>query len=290
MVRADPSQNIDLFTALRGGGGGARGIVTSMEIDLFPVSTVYAGNLIYPADAAVGVIDAWARWASDAPDELTSSVVVMNFPPLPEVPDPLRGRSFVIVRGCWSGDLAAGREVLDEWRLAHPPLIDMWSPMPFRDVATISNDPVDPMPSSAGGGWMRRPDRAVASTLVSRSFPTDGPPPVVFTEIRHLGGAVAAGSAMTSMGNRVREFLLNCVALCEPAEAPGTVGPVAPGLSGLLDALGDVVDADSYLNFCEGPARRHASAKATDRRAAAALRCADRFDVGGRFRFGVESG
>lgn len=288
VVGADPSRNIDLFTTLRGGGGGTHGIVTAMEIDLFPVETVYAGNLIYPAEAAVEIIDSWARWTGTVPDDLTSSVVLMNFPPLPDLPEPLRGGSFTIVRGCWSGDIAEGRAVLDSWRLAHPPLVDLWSSMPFVEAGTISNDPVDPMPASAGGGWMRRPDRALAATIASRSFPSDGPPPVVLTEIRHLGGAVAAGSAMSSMGNRDREYLLNCVAMCPPAEAAGSPVPVAPTLAGLLEALGDAIDADSYLNFTEGAARRAASSRATDPRAAAAIRGAARFDIEGRFRFGVD--
>ena len=286
VVRADATQNVDLFTALRGGGGGALGIVTSMEMDLFPVTDVYAGNLIYPAEAAPEIVDAWARWVADAPEELTSSVVFMNFPPLPDVPEPLRGQSFTIVRGCWSGDLAAGRELLDGWRLAHPPLIDVWSTMPFTEAASISNDPVDPMPSSAGGGWMRRPDREIAATIAAGSFPSEGPPPVVLTEIRHLGGAVSKGSALTSMGHRDREFLLNCVVLADPAPAPGTPARPAPALTALLDALGDAVDADTYLNFAEGEGRRRGIG--TDPRAAAALRGAVRFDVDGRFRFGVD--
>ena len=285
-VRAAADQNVDLFTALRGGGGGALGIVTSMEMDLFPVTEVYAGNLLYPAESAPEIVDAWARWVDHAPDELTSSVVFMNFPPLPEIPEPLRGQSFTIVRGCWSGDHAAGRELLDAWRLAHPPLVDVWSSMPFTDAASISNDPVDPMPASAGGGWMRRPDRELAATIAALSFPTDGPPPVVLTEIRHFGGAVSADSALSSMGHRDREFLVNCVVPTAPADAPGTIVQPAPALTALLDALGDAVEVDSYLNFSEGAGRRRGNA--TDPRAAAALRGAVRFDVDDRFCFGVQ--
>ncbi len=288
VVRADPTRNIDLFTALRGGGGGAHGIVTSMEMDLFPVSEVYAGNLFYPAEAAVEIVEAWARWVEHAPDELTSSVVLMNFPPLPEIPEPLRGRSFTIVRGCWSGDMAAGRELLDGWRLTHPPMVDVWSSMPFTEAPSISNDPVDPVPASAGGGWMRRPDRELAATIAARSFPTDGPPPVMFSEIRHLGGAVSVDTASSSMGNREREFLLSCVVPAVPADAPGTTVHAEPALTALLEALGDAVDPDSYLNFTEGPSRRQASMTATAPRAAAALRGAVRFDVHDRFRFGVD--
>lgn len=288
IIRADATQHTDLFTALRGGGGGAHGIVTSMEMELFPVETVYAGNLLYPADAAIDILDAWARWVGDAPDELTSSVVLMNFPPLPDVPEPLRGQSFTIVRGCWCGDLAKGRELLDTWRLAHPPLVDIWSSMPFSEANTISNDPVDPMPAASGGGWMRRPDRELAATLAAGSFPSGGPPPVVLTEVRHLGGAVAIDDERSSMGHRDREFLLSCIAAVAPAEAPGTPPRPAPAFTALIDSLGDAIDAGSYLNFSEGAARREASMTATRPGAAAALQSATRIDPDDRFCFGVD--
>ena len=80
LVQACPNEHPELFRALRGGGGGCLGVVTEMEIDLFPVTTVYAGNLAYPADAAADVVTAWSAWVADAPDELTSSVVIEQRP------------------------------------------------------------------------------------------------------------------------------------------------------------------------------------------------------------------
>ena len=48
---ASPEENTDLFWALRGGGGGF-GVVTGMLIRLYPVTTVYAGDLWYPIELA----------------------------------------------------------------------------------------------------------------------------------------------------------------------------------------------------------------------------------------------
>ena len=84
-----------------------------MKIRLYPVATVYGGNLFYPADKAKEVYAHYRRWIANAPDELTSSVVLMNFPPFPEVPEFLRGQSFVIVRGCYSGLCGAGRRTIE---------------------------------------------------------------------------------------------------------------------------------------------------------------------------------
>jgi hypothetical protein len=151
LVRASADEHQELFWALRGGGGGSLGIVTAMEIELFPVTTVYGGNMLYPAEAAREVIERFVAWVADAPDELTSEVVLMNFPPLPEVPEPIRGRSFTILRGCWSGPLAEGHALLDGWREAMPPLMDMWSDMSFATWRRSATTPSTPCPPGAPG-------------------------------------------------------------------------------------------------------------------------------------------
>ena len=67
LVHASATENDDLFRALRGGGGGALGVVTSMVIDLFPVTTIYGGSLVYPASDAAEVAEHYARWVGQAP-------------------------------------------------------------------------------------------------------------------------------------------------------------------------------------------------------------------------------
>ena len=43
------------------------------------------------------------------PDEMTAAVAFRRFPPLPTVPEPLRGKPFVPVRGCYAApDLDEG--------------------------------------------------------------------------------------------------------------------------------------------------------------------------------------
>ena len=50
LVRTDWSEERDLFWALRGGGG-AFGVVTAIEFNLFPVEQLYAGLLWFPSSA-----------------------------------------------------------------------------------------------------------------------------------------------------------------------------------------------------------------------------------------------
>ena len=65
-------------------------------------SEVYAGILWYPVDRAAEVLKAWRAWTDDLPDEMTSVGRILQFPPIPEIPEPIRGQSFVVVQAIWS--------------------------------------------------------------------------------------------------------------------------------------------------------------------------------------------
>src|SRR6188508_1078204 len=119
VVQADHETNPDLFWALRGGGG-SFGIVTEVEIALYPVAEAYAGWLAWPVERAVGVLARWAEWTKDAPDEVTSVGRLLQVPPAPEVPEPLRGRRLVVVEAAFLGDERAGRELLGPLRTLGP--------------------------------------------------------------------------------------------------------------------------------------------------------------------------
>ncbi|MGA8369652.1 MAG: FAD-binding protein [Acidimicrobiales bacterium] len=260
LVHASATENDELFRALRGGGGGVLGVVTSMVIDLFPVTTVYGGSLVYPASDAVAVAEHFARWVDEAPDDLTSSLVFMNFPPVPQIPEPLRGQSFMIVRGCWSGGITEGRRYVDRFRSLMAPVMDLWDEMSFADSATIGNDPVDPMPVTGSSTLLTGLDGGLGSAIASHTFPSGGPPPVVFSEIRHLGGAVTANANGDSvMGNRDRQFLFQYSALAAEGGHAMT-----PEQGRLMEALGQYRDGGTSLNFLAGEARRAATATSTD--------------------------
>ena len=66
-VTASPTQNRDLYWAIRGGGGGNFGVVTSYDITPAAVSQVALVNLVWSWDKAVDVLDGYARWSVDTP-------------------------------------------------------------------------------------------------------------------------------------------------------------------------------------------------------------------------------
>jgi len=250
LLRASQTENSDLFWGLRGGGG-SLGIVTGMEIKLYPVTTVYGGNLFYPIEQAREVIAHYREWLPTVPDELTSSFALMNFPPIPDVPGFLRGRSFVIVRGCYSGPVAQGEALLDYWRTWRTPLIDDFKTMPFSQVALISNDPVEPMAALTSTAWLRELSDEAIEIMVNSSNPALGSP-LAFLEVRHAGGAITQPQA-SAYSNR--EGVLN-MQMVGAIFSPEGQTALTTFYAQVKQALQPYLTGKVYMNFLEGEESR----------------------------------
>lgn len=254
LVRASATENADLYWGLRGGGG-SFGVVTGMEIRLYPVDTVYGGNLLYPAADAREVMRRYRDWIKTNPDELTTSIVVMNFPPIPQIPEPLRGQTFVMVRGCYCGPVEEGEKMITSyWRNWKAPVMDMFGPMPFAEVAKISSDPVNPAPSHSTGAWVRALSDEAIDTLLQYALPQGGPPALTLVEVRHVGGAVTRVAERTNaFSRRDAELLLFAVGMAPTPEAHArTVGHAEQ----MKQALGPALTGGLYMNFVHGQEAR----------------------------------
>jgi hypothetical protein len=73
---ASASSEPDLFWALRGGGGGNFGIVTSFTFRTEPAPDLTVFSVGFPAGSAAAVLGAWLAWTPGTPDELWSTVLV----------------------------------------------------------------------------------------------------------------------------------------------------------------------------------------------------------------------
>lgn len=78
LLTCDANNNSDLFWALRGGGGGNFGIVTSFVFQLHPVAALTLFTLDWPWSAAASMVDAWQNWVSQASDELWSNCLLLS--------------------------------------------------------------------------------------------------------------------------------------------------------------------------------------------------------------------
>jgi hypothetical protein len=87
-------------------------VVTRLRFKLYPVAQVYAGMSFDPAGRAAAVLAGYRDWAGAEPDELNSAVMVQQVPPLPEVPEPLRGARVLAVRAFHLGPAETAERLL----------------------------------------------------------------------------------------------------------------------------------------------------------------------------------
>lgn len=283
LVRASATEHSDLFWGLRGGGGNF-GVITGMEIQLYPVTTVYGGSMIYPIAQAKAVLARYRDWIASAPDELTTSIALMNFPPIPAVPEFLRGQSAVMVHGCYAGDPGDGEALVRPWLDWSAPIANTFHSMPFSEVASISNDPVDPLPAASTGAWLRNFSDEVIDILINYGVSVNGSSPITKTEIRHAGGAIARVDPQTgAYGHRDSELIINLISTIPTAEARDRVAQYTADIKAVLQAH---LTGGVYMNFLAGDEARARTKDAYAPEAYARLvALKTQYDPENRFRF-----
>ncbi len=186
LVRADADHHAELFWALRGGGGNF-GVVTALEFDLFDFNTAYAGMMIWDASRAREVLQRWAPWSIAAPDEVTTSFRVLNLPPLPELPDFLRGRSVVVIDGAVLADDATSAKIIEPLRALQPE-IDTFATVPTAALIRLHMDPEEKTPVASDTIMLSAlPEDAIESFVAAATAPGTA---LMMSELRQLGGAL----------------------------------------------------------------------------------------------------
>lgn len=188
LLRATADEHAELFWALRGGGGNF-GAVVAIELDLLPLADVYAGMLLWDLEHAPAVTRAWAEWTRTAPESATTSLRLMRFPPLPELPPFLSGRELVVIDGAILEHDAEAERLLAPLRALRPEL-DTFARIPAPALLGVHMDPPAPTPAVSDHAMLHElPDEALDALLA-----VAGPgvrTPLMFAELRHLGGALA---------------------------------------------------------------------------------------------------
>lgn len=205
--RATPAQLSDLFWAVRGGKDNF-GVVTSMDIALFPVRSIYGGGLYFRGSDAAQVLNAYRRWLPNVPDELSSSYALNRFPMSAAVPEHLRGRFVVHVRIAYCGTAAAGERLVEPLRSIAVPLRDTLAEIPFSAGGSIHNDP-EPRPEVyESNALLSKLDEDAVDALMALAGP-DTTCPLNFIELRHLGGALGRNPRIANaVGHRGAAFQL----------------------------------------------------------------------------------
>ena len=244
--RIDAETDPDLFWAIRGGGG-SFGAVTAIEFVLFPVAEVYAGVMLFPIERASEILHAWREWTADMPDDMTTVGRLLQLPPIPDIPEPLRGRSFVGVEAFYLGSEAEGAELVAPIR-ALGPEIDTVATIPRRRSSTSTWIPSTPFPAWATG---------CSSTTSRRRASTPSSRPRARTRARRSSRSRCASSAARSARRRRAAVRCRTSTPTSRSSASGSrcrprwVPPWRRTSSVIHEALAPWEAETAYLNFAE---------------------------------------
>jgi len=245
----DAENDSDLFWAMRGGGGGYA-VVTALRVNLLPIAEVYAGALVFPAEVGAEAVRAYRDWAAGVPDEVSSVVRFLTPPPLPDVPEPIRGRPRLTIDGACIGGQAEGEATIAPLREIGETIMDTFAWMPTAGLSRIHMDPENPVPGIGEGMTVSDlPDEAIdAFVSVAGS---DSGSPLLLSELRHLGGALGRraenGGALSHLD---AGFVMYSVGLPMTPE----LGEAIPAHLKRIEQTMSPWRADGhYYNFVEGP-------------------------------------
>lgn len=130
LVRADPTENPDLFWALRGGGGNF-GVVTSFEFELHPVDQIYGGPIFFELEDAGDILRFYRDHMGSAPREFGGFFAFQIAPPLSFIPEERHGDTLCAVVTSWAGAPDEAEDVIGPIRAAGSVVAEHVGPMPY---------------------------------------------------------------------------------------------------------------------------------------------------------------
>ena len=241
----------DLFWALRGGGGGYA-IVTALHLALLPIADVYAGIMIFPAELGAAAFRAYRDWAAGTPEQVTSIARLLRPPPIPDVPEPLRGKALITIDAACIGDREAGEALIAPLRDSiGEPIMDNFDQIPAAGLSRIHMDPEQPVP----GLTTHAPIGELSDAAID-AFVANGPGPetgstLLLAELRQLGGALARRSESSGALDKLDfPFVMSAVGALMAPDAKETV---PRDLARIDEAMAPFRAEGGYFNFVDGP-------------------------------------
>ncbi|MEV6286683.1 FAD-binding oxidoreductase [Kribbella sp. NPDC051770] len=235
VVRADATENAELFWALRGGGGNF-GIVTAFFFQAHPTTDVFFGRITFPAAELDGVLRGWADYLRTAPDELTSIAIFANpFAGGPNAP--------LEIHVAYDGDdAAAAARALDPIRQLGTVLDDEVALTPYAEVLVDGMVPPPGFRVLTRGAFVDRESVGDVLGILAEVGSAERSPLI---SVRSVGGAVARVDAgATAYAHRSAELM---IVLTTAGPAP-VVDAAEPGLNAIWDRL-EPHTSGLYANF-----------------------------------------
>jgi FAD/FMN-containing dehydrogenase len=217
VVRASETEHPDLLWALRGGGGNF-GVVTSFEYELFPVGPeIYGGAIAWPLERADAVLPAYSALLAAAPPELTCVIALRLAPPAPWLAPEIHGKAMIAVFVCYSGDAAAGPQLVEPLRAVDGKVGDILTRRPYTSQQMLLDAT---QPKGRRYYWKSEYLRAIDSDILAvaaeqaRRLPS--PHSAIFM-FPFGSGPAALPADHSAVGNRDAHGILNVAASWEVA-------------------------------------------------------------------------
>jgi FAD/FMN-containing dehydrogenase len=248
-LRVTDASDPELLRALRGGSANY-GIVTAIELQLHPAPELFGGQVMWMGEQSAEVLRAYRDWVGTVPEEMTSVVSLLHVPPIPEAPEFLHNQWVIWVGMAYVGTVERGREIacglLDAVDEA---IMDELGPIGIDELGRIAKDPTDPLPFQYRTVVLRELDDRTLEDVLRFAGPDSGSP-LLFLEIRHLGGALGRPAAVGSAADHVDGEFMLC-GLGAPLGGPDHDAAIRATLAGLLDTLADRATGHIPLTFVQ---------------------------------------
>jgi hypothetical protein len=178
---ANASEHPDLYWAVRGGGGNF-GVVTSFEFQLHPMErTVLGGDVVFPMSEARRVLEVYADYSVNCPDELYTDLI-LAYPPG-------GGDGAVQISVCYSGDPSRYEKLMRPYLEIGKPLKNSVKAVDYVALqrSTDSSDP-RAVASYLKSGFISEFSPALIDDVLNGLEPN----PARFTMMyfQHAGGAI----------------------------------------------------------------------------------------------------
>jgi len=248
IVRANETENPDLFWALRGGGGNF-GVVTEFEVKLHPLTSVVLAEGLTGEAGIRALLELWRDFMAEAPLDLKWNINLRLAAHTLNVPAELRGRPVGSSSLVWTGDPEAGRPHLERALAMCDPNSVTRRVVSFLNLQTMADsDFPHGRRYYTKSGYFNYLDNGSIDRLMA-TFATI-PSPETMIELAYLGGAASRIPASeTAFGDRSAPFVITLLANWADASAdPLHISWVR----GIFQQLRPAMKPGVYVNFMSG--------------------------------------
>ena len=250
LLRASPTENPDLYWAIRGGGGNF-GIVVCFEFRLHPIEpTLMFCAAVYPEVRAKELLPSWRDYMIAAPEQVSSLAEFSTIPDDPDYPDEARATRVLALAALYDGPAEEGEAVVAPLRSFGEPLLDFSAKLPYRAIQGLY-DPLFPKGRDRSyfrSLYLPRLDEPLIGEIVAGLAVR--PSEMTFSSVWYFGEVVRSVAAdATAFGDRSQPWLFSIDAIWSKREQDAEN---VAWVRRLWSTMRPYSNGRLYLNFLSG--------------------------------------